>query len=213
MKLFIAPGACSMSCHIALEEAQLPFEIAQISWAPNDPVREELKKYNPAGAVPTLVIPMRFDEHEEQVLTQNMAILEYIAEQNPKAHLLDFSDEWTRANQRRWLSLIASDLHKAFSPLFNLQKITQNQEAQKDIINYQFSQLDRFFGIINTQLEKNNYLAGNNFSIADAYLFPVYNWASKVKFPMDKYTALNEYHARLSQRPSIQAVMKREGLV
>ena len=209
MKLFIAPGACSMSCHIALEETKIPFELCKISWAPNDPVREELKKYNPAGAVPTLVL---IEGSNEKTLTQNSAILEYIADQKPEAGLLAPTGSWERVQIIRWLSLVSADLHKAFSPLFNLQKITQNPEAQKDIMTYQFSQLDRFFGIINTQLENNHYLAGDTFSIADAYLFPVYNWASKVKFPMDKYSALNQYHARLAERPSIHTVMKREGL-
>ncbi len=206
MKLFISPGACSMSCHIVLEETQLPFELAKISWAPEDPVRKTLFTYNPAGAVPTLVLS------NGKVLTQNMAILEYIADQKPSAELLAPVGTFERVEIIRWLSLVASDLHKAFSPLFNMERITKNSEAQADIKTYQFQQLDRFFGILNSQLEKNSYLSGEKFSIADAYLFPVYRWSKSVKFPMDKYTALNQYHARLAERPSIQKVLEREGL-
>jgi glutathione S-transferase len=193
MKLYVSPGACSMSCHIAFEEAKLPFE-AMISQT------EEVQKLNPMGAVPTLVM------NDGKVLTQNIAILTYAANQPTGTHLLPKAGTFEYAKAYQWLSFVASDLHPSFSPLFNPATPEEQRKAAVERV------ID-LFNIADAALKDSKYIAGNEFTIADAYLFTVYGWSAHVKLDTSSFTHLNAFKARVFERPAVQAVMKREGLL
>jgi glutathione S-transferase len=204
MKLYFSPGACCMSCHIALEETKTPFELVYVGKNADEKIRKEYLKLNPLGAVPTLQLD------NGKILTQNIAILGYIADQKPEAGMLAKVGSWERAETMCWLSVVAADLHKSFAPLFAIDKITANVDAQKDIKKWSFANIDKYLSYLESYLQDKTYLVAEKFSIADCYLFTVYQWTKKISFPIDKYSALNKYSDMLSKRPSIMAVHKRE---
>lgn len=203
MKLYFSPGACCMSCHIALEEAKVPFELVYVGKKADDAVRSHFLKVNPLGAVPAL-------EVDNKILTQNIAILEYIADMKPETELLAKMGTWERAETMRWLSLVAADLHKAFSPIFSVSRITSNVDAQQDIKNWCFANIDKYLSVIESHLANHPYLVSDRFTIADAYLYTVYQWTNGVSFPKEKYTALNRYSDMIAKRSTVVAVHERE---
>ncbi len=204
MKLYFSPGACCMSCHIALEETKIPFELVYVGRHAEEQVKKDFLRVNPLGAVPALEL----DHHK--ILTQNIAILEYIADQKPEAGLIEKTGSIERAEIMKWLSLVATDLHKSFSPLFALNHISKNPETQADIKKWAFASIDKYLTIIDAHLQNRTYLASERFTIADCYLFTVYQWAPAVSLPTEKYTALNRYAALIAKRPSVMAVHERE---
>ncbi len=204
MKLYFSPGACCLSCHIILEETKTPFELVYVGKKAEAATKEAFLKVNPLGAVPAL----EFDDG--RVLTQNMAILEYLADQHPQMDLIGKPGSWERAQTMRWLSFVAADLHKAFGLLFNLAGISSNPEAQKDIKAAAFKTLDKYCSLLEKHFQDHDYLAADRFSVADAYLFTVYQWTRAVNFPTEKYPNLNAYSERLAKRPSIVAAHERE---
>jgi glutathione S-transferase len=193
MKLYVSPGACSMSCHIAFEEAALKFE-AMISKT------EEVKNLNPMESVPVLAF------EDGKVLTQNIAILTYAAQQPSGAHLLPKAGTFEYAKTYQWLSFVAADLHPAFSPLFN-PATPADQRAN------QVTYVKELLSLADAELKKHKFISGDTFTIADAYLFVVYGWADHMKIDTSSYTNLNQFKARIFERPAVQAVMKREGLL
>ncbi|SRR5579883_444547 len=204
MKLFFSPGACCMSCHIALEESKTPFELVYVGKKAEPAVKENFLKINPVGAVPA------FQLDDGKVLTQNIAILSYIADQKPEANLLAKVGTFERAETMKWLSFVAADLHKSFSPVFRLDAITTNTECQKDAKNWVFSNINKYLSVLETHLKDKTFLVGERFSIADCYLYTVYQWTSRISFPTDKLPNLNRYSENISKRPSVIAVHERE---
>lgn len=204
LKLFFFPGACCMSSHIALEESKIPFELVYVGKNADEKARHDFLQLNPLGAVPTLQLS------NGQVLTQNIAILEYIADQKPSAGLLDRPGSYERADILRWLSFIASDLHKAYSPIFRVSTISENPSVQHDIKKWAFSIIDKYLTMVDHHLQNKTYLCAERFTAADAYLFTVYRWSKFIDVPTDKYKALNRYMEHLKKRPSIVTVLDRE---
>lgn len=190
-KLYVSPGACSMSCHIAFEEAKIPFE-AKIK------MYDEVAKLNPMGAVPVLVL------EDGKVLTQNMAILTFAASQAPSLLPKPGSYEFMQAYQ--WLAWTSSDLHPTFGPLWD----SELPEAQR---KETMEEVKELLEIADAHLGKNKYLAGDQFTIADALFFTVSSWAGHHKISTGSFRNLASYQARIAERPAVQAVMKREGLI
>lgn len=204
MKLYFSPGACCMSCHIILEEIKTPFELVCVGRNADEVIRAEFLKLNPLGAVPTLELT------DGRILTQNIAIMEYLADQHPEAKLLDKAGTFGRAEIMRWLSFAASDFHKAFTPLFRINIISENPETQKDIKNWCFGLLEKYFSILESHLAHRTYLSGERFTIADAYLFTTLQWPKAIKFSTEKYPAVNKYAENIAKRPAVIAVLTRE---
>lgn len=204
MKLYFSPGACCMSCHIALEEAKIPFELVYVDIHSHDEKRKAFFNINPTGAVPALEL------NDKTVLTQNIAILEYIADQKPESGLIAKAGTVERAEIMKWLSMVAADLHKSFGPLFGLKHITSNPEGQADIKKLAFANINKYLTIIDKHLQDKTFLAGEKFTIADCYLFTVYQWAPHVSLPTENYPALNRYSERIANRPTVKAVHERE---
>lgn len=129
MKLYFSTATCSTACHIAMEELGLEFIPVEVSWKRNLNV-DELNKINPLGAVPVLI------SEQGKTLTQNVAILEYLADQKPSAHLLAEPGSWERNETISWVTFVASDLQKAFNPFFHSKDMTASESAQKEIRDF-----------------------------------------------------------------------------
>ncbi len=204
MKLYFSPGACCMSCHIVLEESKTPFKLVYAGKKMDEKTRADFLKINPLGAVPTLELD------DGKILTQNNAILEYLADQKPEYQLLDKPGSFERAEIMRWLSFAAADFHKAFGPLFIMSRISTNPDTQKDITNWCFSTIEKYCSLLDTHLKNKTYLACERFTIADAYVFTVYQWTKAVNFATEKFENLNRYSENIAKRPSVLEVHKRE---
>lgn len=204
MKFYFFPGACSMSCHIALEEAKMPFDLVYVGQKADEAVKKSFLNVNPLGMVPALELD------DKKILTQNIAILEYIADKNPQAGLLEKPGTEERAETMRWLSMVAADLHTSFVPLFRMERISSDPEAQKHIKEWAYKNIDKYLTALDGRLQKSQFLSSSGFSIADCYLYTVYQWTKPVGFPTEKYAALNKYSAMIAERPSVKAVKERE---
>lgn len=200
MKLYFAPGACSLACHIALHEAGLKFESERVD------LRTKLladgsdyRQIQPHGYVPALQLK------NNEVLTEGPAILQYIADQAPGAALAPVNGSFARYRLQSLLNFIATELHKNFSPLFDKTANDGSKDAARQKLVIRFTQLD-------SQMAASPFLLGDGFSVADAYLFVVMSWAAYVQFDLSPYTNLVAYQQRLAERPSIQAALRTEGL-
>lgn len=201
MKLYYSPGACSLASHIALHETGLPFEIDRLVKSTGGTESgEDFLRVNPKGYVPTI----RLDDGS--VLTEGAAVLQYIADRKPGSGLAPEAGTMARYRLQEWLTFISSELHKSFSLLFNKDM----PEAAKAVAR---GNLGRRFGHVEAQLANQPYLMGEQFTVADAYLFVVANWSNFVGFDLGPFPRLGAYMARVSARPAVQAAMKAEGLL
>lgn len=203
MKLYYMPGACSLASHIVLEWVGKPYETHKLS-------RDELKgpdflKVNPLGAVPALV-------DGDWAVTQNASILEYIAEQAPESKLLGDGSARSRAEVRRWLGFINSDIHKTFSMIFGASRFLGDEGAQKELAGSASKLLTKLFSQLNAQLAGKPYLTGDAPSIADAYLYVVLRWAHAKEVDLSGQDNLAAFFTRMEADKGVQAALKAEGL-
>jgi glutathione S-transferase len=201
MKLFYAPGACSLSPHIALREAGLSFELQKVSTK----TRElegggDFLAVNSKGYVPVLGLD------DGEYLTEGPAIVQYIADQNPSSALAPAAGTLARYRLQEWLNFITSELHKGFSPLFN-------PKASEDVKVAAKQKLAERLSWTAAQLGDKPYLMGETFSVADAYLFTVINWGQWVGIDLADWPVLKQFHERVAARPHVQAALRAEGLV
>ncbi|RZI44795.1 glutathione transferase GstA [Herbaspirillum sp. HC18] len=201
MKLYYATGTCSLSPHIVLLEAGLPFETERVNLANKKTASEEnYFDTNPKGYVPAL----RFDSGE--VLTEGPAIVQYVADQVPEKQLVPPAGTMARYHLMEWLNFISTELHKSFSPLFKPNTPEETKQTARNTIETRLE-------VVEKQLQDKQYLTGNQFSVADAYLFTVLGWTRPLKFDMGRWPAVQAYMQRVAERPSVQAAMKAEGLI
>ena len=203
MKLYTSPGACSLADHIALQWTGAPFEAQIVS-------RAERKEpwylaLNPAGAVPLL-------QEGDWVLTQNAAILNYLADKFPKAGLGGDGTPEGRAEVNRWLAFINSDLHPAFKPIFGATAYLGDQAAIELSQQNARQQLRGHFERIDAQLAGKDWLTGSR-SIADPYLFVVTQWAKKTGVDLSGLDNLARFDAHMAADAGVQAALKAEGLL
>jgi glutathione S-transferase len=201
MKLYFSPGACSLSAHIALCESGLPFESEQVALS-NKQTKSgvDFTTINPKGYVPALQIG------EGQVLTEGVAIVQYIADQKPETHLAPAAGTLDRYRLQEWLTFISSEIHKGFSPLFNPKVPDEYKAIARENLARRFSQLSEMIG-------SKTYVMGDTFTVADGYLFTILNWANFVKVDLSPYPVLVAYQGRVAQRPAVQAALRAEGLL
>jgi glutathione S-transferase len=202
VKLYYMTGSCSMAAHISLVEADAKFELARLDRKNrvfND--GETLEKLNPKGYVPILKLD------DGQVLTENVAVLLYIADQYPSSRLAPAPTAGLeRYRITEWLAFINSEVHKAFSPLFH-------REAGEDMKKFALGNLHKRVGWLNTQLASRKFVAGDHFTVADAYLFTVLSWSGSVKFDLGPLANVQRYVNEIGARPAVVAAMKAEGLL
>ena len=201
MKLFYAAGACSLSPHIALLEAGLPFSLHKVDLKVKQVESgEDFYAVNGKGYVPALQLD------SGQVLTEGPAIVQYIADQKPGAGLAPAVGSPERYKLQEWLNFVSTELHKGMGSMFNQAQTPEWKEAVKTTLGKRLDWLSK-------QLEGKPYLMGEKFSVADAYLFTILNWAGMVKFDLAKWPVLQEYLARVAQRPKVMEALKAEGLL
>lgn len=200
MKLYYMPGACSLASHIALYESGLQFEVASVD-RKNRRTSDghAFEQINSKGYVPAL----RLDDG--QVLTENVAVLLYIADRNPQAQLAPSGEGIERYRVVEWLAFITSEIHKGFSPLFN-------PAASDDTKHYMRTHLAKRLDWLNTTLGTNGFLMRAAFTVADAYLFTVLRWGDRVGVELERWPNLKRYHTALAARPSVVAAMRAERL-
>lgn len=201
MKLYYSPGACSLSPHIVLNEAGLAFErVKTDTRAKTFEGGGDFWKVNALGYVPVLELD------DGTRLTEGPAIVQWIADQVPAKKLAPANGTLERAKLQQWLNFISTELHKSFSPLFNASMPEEGKKIYRD-------RLGNRFAYVNTHLASNDYLMGKEFSVADAYLFVVSNWAARVDVDLAPYANVLAYRKRVGARPAVQAAMKAEGLI
>lgn len=201
MKLFYSPGACSLAPHIVLHESGLAFEGVLASTKTHQLADgSDYYAVNPLGYVPFLVLA------DGRTLREGQVISQYIADQVPASGLAPAAGTWERYKLQEWLSFISSELHKGFSPLFNPATPEDYKPLVKERLLQRLTWLDG-------ELAGKDYLMGSTFTVADAYLFTVTNWAGFVKLDIAALANLAAVRARISARPAVLAAMKAEGLI
>ena len=201
MKLYYAPGACSLSPHIVARELGIPVELKKVNT--KDKTIEGGGDYwqvNGRGYVPALELD------NGQVLTEGPAIVQYLADQKPEAGLAPKNGSLERYRLQEWLNFLTSELHKQFSPLFKPNTPEEYKKIAKENIAARFDWLDK-------QLAGKDYLTGKSFSVADAYLFVLLNWTKFQAIDLAKWPNLAAFHARVGARPKVQEALQAEGLL
>lgn len=200
MKLYFAPGACSLSPHIVAQEAGIPVTLVKVDLATKKLADGgDYLAINPKGYVPAL----QLDNGE--MLTEGPAIVQYLADSKPDARLAPSPSSFERYRVQEMLGYINSEIHKSYSPLF---RPTTTPEMRKDREEY----LAKRYAPLDQRLAKQSYLFGEQFSVADAYLFTVTNWANFVKLDLSAFPNLLAFQTRVAARPAVQAAMVAEGL-
>lgn len=203
MKLYYSPGACSLAPHIALREAERAFELERVDLKSHRTASGiDYYTINPKGYVPAL----QLDERGALTLTENAAILQYIADLVPERRLAPPNGTFGRYHLQEWLSFIGSEVHKQFGPLWHPDTPVLTQERLR-------SKLGERYLYLGEVLVDRAYLMGETFSVADAYLFAVVRWSERFDLDLQLWPNLDDYYHRLLARPSIQAAMIAEGLI
>jgi glutathione S-transferase len=198
MKLYYAPGACSLSPHIVASEAGIEIQLEKVDLkAKKTESGEDFNKVNPKGYVPAL----RLDDGA--VLTEGPAIVQYLVDRNPGSGLAPKVGSVERYKLAEWLAFLNSEVHKVWSGLWNPEAIRAPIEQQ----------LGNRLDWLNGELGKRPYLMGERFSAADAYLFTLLNWGQWTKVDLSRWPALAQYAERVKARPKVQEALKAEGLV
>ena len=201
MKLYYAPGACSLSPHIVATEAGVALEVEKVDLASRKTESgQDFTTINPKGYVPAL----RLDDGS--VLTEGPAIVQYLADQKPAAGLIPAAGTMERYRVQEWLTFIGTELHKNFGPLFNPATPDAVKEMSK-------ANIAKRLGYLNDQLANKQYLMGDKFTVADAYAFTIVNWTNFIKMDLKPYPNVAAFMGRVGARPKVQETLKSEGLM
>ena len=201
MKLYYSPGACSLSPHIALLEAGLPYDLVKVDLrAKKLENGDDYLQVNPKGQVPALGLD------NGQVVTEGPVIIQMIADQAKDKNLAPARDTAERYKLQEWLNFITTELHKNFSPLF--------QPAIPDEVkNFFRDRLMGKFKYIDGQLAGRDFLLGKDFTVADGYLFVMLAWADRLNLDVSGLSNLMAYKARIAARPKVKEALTKEGLL
>ncbi len=198
MKLYYSPGACSLSPHIALHEAGLAFEPVLASTKTHQlPDGTDYYGINPLGYVPMLELD------DGTRLTEGPAILQYIADLAPTKALAPLAGTLARYRLQSWLNFIGTEIHKGFSPLFNPNMPEEAKTIFKTKLMSRFKWLDG-------ELAGKDYLTGENFTVADGYLFTVMRWANRLGIDISEFKNIDAFIKKVGDRPGVQAALKTE---
>jgi len=201
MKLYYFSGACSLASNIALREAGLPFELVKVDRRTRKAADGlDYSEVNPKGYVPALALD------NGEVLTENVAILQYIADRNPASKLAPPAGTMERYRLVEWLAFISSEIHKNFSPLFREDAPEDTKQYVRKVLGIRLDYLNRAIG-------NRPFLMGEQFTVADAYLFTVLGWSRHLNFDLGKWPQVQRYMERVGARPQVGEALKAEGLV
>lgn len=200
MKLYYATGACSLSPHIVLRELGLKFDLERVDLATKKTESgQDYKTIHAKGYVPLLVL-----DNGEQ-LSEGPAMVQYLADQKPDSGLAPKFGTMERYRLIEWLNFISTELHKGFSPLF--------AKVNEGAVTAALKKLEDRLGWVDSQLKGKNYLMGEKFTVADAYLFTVLNWSIPLKVDISRWQNLTAFRNRVLERPNVQVAMQAEGLL
>lgn len=200
MKLYYAPGACSLSPHITAREAEVEIELEKVNLTTHKTESgEDFNEINPKGYVPAL----RLDNGE--ILTEGPVIVQYIADQVLDKQLIPKKGTMERYRTEEWLLFITSELHKPFGSLFRQDL----PDSERDLVT---KKIAKRFEYINSSLKGKQFLMGDLFTVSDGYLFTILTWAKPSGIELAQYPELGQYMDRVSARPAVQTALKEEGL-
>ena len=201
MKLYYAPGACSLSPHIVARELGMSVELKKVNT--KDKTFEgggDYWKVNPRGYVPALELD------NGKTLTEGPAIVQYLADQKPDSGLAPKAGTFERYQLQEWLNFLTSEVHKQFSPLFKPNTPEDYKPVAKENLASRFDWLDK-------QLAGKDYLMGKQFTVADAYAFVLLGWTKPTQIDLSQWPNLQAFHKRVAARPKVQEAMQAEGLL
>jgi len=190
-----------MAPHIVLRVAGFTFELEKVNLARKETASgEDYYKINPKGSVPALQLD------DGQILTEAAVILQYLADQTPESGLVPGAGTMERYRLMEWMNFLTSEVHKPFGPLFNPKVTGEWKENQMNLLSSRFDYLTE-------SLEGKQFLMGDRFSVADAYLFTILNWCNFLEIDLGKWPTLKGYMDRMTARPEVRETMKAEGLI
>jgi glutathione S-transferase len=206
MKLYYSTATAATPVHIALEEAGASYERLEVSWS-RDLNVAELERLNPLGAAPVLVTD------DGEVLTQSVAILEFVADTHPQAGLLAEKGTVERARTLAWASFAAADLLRAFTPLVQAEAMTSSAAAQAELKTFALEAIHPLLAHVDAHVAGKPYVMGQRFTIADPYLFFVVSLAGWLGVRLDGHANLGGYLARVAARPATRRILALEDLL
>jgi len=200
MKLYYSSGACSLSPHIVALEAGIDLPLEKVDGkAKRTETGADFWQINPKGYVPALALD------NGELLTEGPAIVQYLADLKPESGLAPANGTLARYRLQEMLGYINSELHKTYSPLFKPETPAEVRQERKEYLRKRYALLE---GV----LAKQPWLLGEHFTVADAYLFTVTNWAKAVELDLSGFPALLAFQKRVAARPAVQAALEAEGL-
>lgn len=200
MKLYYLSGACSMAPHIVANEAGVSFEFFKVDRATKTTeAGEDYLTISPNGYVPAL----KLDNGE--VLTEASVVVQYIADQKPESGLIPAVGDFNRYRVQQWLAFTSTEFHKSFSPFFRPNTPEETKTMYRELLN-------RRLGFVETSLEGKTYLMGDQFTVADAYLWTVLRWSKAADLDLSAYPNVHRYMDTVAARPAVQKTLKEEGL-
>jgi glutathione S-transferase len=201
MKLYYAPGACSLAPHIVAHETGIKLDLEKVDTKTKLMASGgDFRDITPKGYVPALQLD------DGSILTEGPVVSQYLADLHPEAGLVPPAGTLPRYRVMEWLGYINSEIHKNYSPLFNP---ATSEETRKEKIDY----LRKRYDLVEQRLATETFLANGQYSVADIYLFVVTNWARIVKMDLSDFPNLLAFQKRIVTRPAVQAALKMEGLV
>jgi glutathione S-transferase len=201
MKLYYSPGACSLAPHIVFRETGQAVDLERVDGKTKTTASgENFLDINPLGQVPTL----KLDDGE--YLTEAAALVQYIAERKPDSGLMPAAGTMDRYRVLAWLNFAATELHKNFTPLFKEGTPDDYKPVAK-------ANLEKAFAIVDRHLDGKTYLVGENFTVADAYLFVVTNWSRFQQIDVAQWPNLKAFQERVRARPAVEEAMRAEGMI
>jgi glutathione S-transferase len=206
LKLYTAPGACSTACHIALQEAGVPFETKVVDFESGFLDSKDFLAINAKGYVPFLEIG------QGRTLTEGTAILQYIAAQAPEKNLIP-TKGFEHFKALEWLNYVATEVHKPMSSLFMAETLVPDATARKHFVNVVHQRLADQFSYLNTSLEKHSYILGDHYSVVDGYAFMILSWTKHLNIDLSKYKNIVNFQNRIYERPATQRAFKAEGIL
>jgi glutathione S-transferase len=201
MKLYYTPAVCSLASHIVLEEAGLDYTAEKVDLkTKKTETGQDFNAISAKSLVPLLVL------NDGRTLSEGAAILQYLTDLKPEANLAPKNGTFERYQLQEWLNYIATEVHKTHFPLFNAEPGKQAAEVYT-------AKLKKAYDYLSAELSGKSYLMGEQFTVADAYLFTVVNWHNFIKLDLSPWPVLVAYQQRISSRPAVQRTLAAEGLV
>jgi glutathione S-transferase len=201
MKLYYSPGACSLAPHIVFQELRLPYTAIKV-----DTITKTIEgggdylKTNSKGYVPAVELD------DGQVLTEAAVILQYLADRKPESGLAPAAGTTERYRFQEWLNFIATEIHKGFNPLWKPDSTEDEKQRAR-------ARLAARLDWLATQMQLRNFVAGQQFTVADAYLFTTLNWGQWTGVDLARWPVLKDYVTRIAARPQVREALKAEGLL